>query len=153
MSRDDAPDPPPRELPERAARYVERAGVTDRRERFRQRMAAIRRQEERRRSRQRRLDVLLVAALVVLPPVAGGVVAEVVGIVVGMGVALGVLVGLGLVVLRAGARRYADRRGATAWDWRSRRYVVRGHPSRDVQAMSGRGTDRGFPTGGGRRPG
>lgn len=129
---------PVRDLSERARRLTARAAATDRRERFRQRASAVRRREERRRRRQRRIEAALLLLLLVGPPVVGGLGAGLLGVAVGTGVAVGVVVGLGLAALRVWTHRYAVRRGASAWDWRSGRYVSRGDPSRRVQSMTDR---------------
>ncbi|MBW3621421.1 MAG: hypothetical protein KY461_14345 [Actinobacteria bacterium] len=125
---------PTRALSERAARMAARAAMTDRGSRFAARFEAIERAEERRRRREQLLERAVVLAILLGAPLLGWWAATLLGATAGTGVAVGIPTGVALVLLRRWTHRYAAGRGATAWDWQRRRYVVHGRPSREVQA-------------------
>lgn len=99
----------------------------DRDARFRRRMAEVER-AERRRTRRRRAGVIGgVTAGLVVAAVGGHLLYGAAGVVVGIGV-----VGAALMTVAA-VRRFAERRGASAWDWQTGRHRLFGDPSRKVQ--------------------
>lgn len=139
------PDAQPDEPPRPAERLRARAAATDRAGRFETRLVEVRRMQERRR-RTRRLVrvgwVVLVAGLGALAPIVLAAVlgqpdpdgrSLLLGAVVGA-----ILGGLGPTVRNAVARR----RGASAWDAYTERYVLLGDPSATV-----RDADRAEPDG------
>lgn len=130
---------PHRELGERARALVDRARGTDREAAALERVERVLLDDARMRSWRRGTRT-----------VAWGV--AVVGT-VGLGVMLGSWVGAGIAAslllavftLQKTVERTARRRGASAWDWRARRYRLLGNPSRAVQ-------DRDDPEAGERDP-
>ena len=123
-------DLPARPLSERAAAYVARAAMTDKADRFDQRLSAV---SADRRHRQRRARIVVVAGLAVAMVVLGFVGHRIGGT---AGVFAGVAVVDLLVIGWIAMQRILERtRGASAWSWQTQRYVAIGNPSRDVQKL------------------
>lgn len=125
-------DLPARPLSERAAAYVAEAAMTDKTDRFDQRLSAV---AADRRHRQRRARIAIVVGLAAAMVVLGFVGHRIGGT---AGVFAGVAVVDLLVIGWIAMQRVLERtRGASAWSWQSQRYVAIGNPSKEVQKLDG----------------
>lgn len=122
---------PRRDLGPRARALVDRAAGLDRAAEGRSRLEQVTRADARARRRGRLVAVAVWSTGCLTAMVAGAAVRGVVG----------AGAGLLLVVVVAAVRRLLDRaaarRGASAWDWRARRYRLTGNPSAEVQGLDG----------------